>query len=180
MGGSRGRGRRSPGCGRSSTTAMGRWSRGARRRCSARGWRGRGSRVVVPLRDKTMAWVVMGDRPGVAEVRWCADLAVDRQRKDGVGRSCVRDRGAQSADRVGGSALRGEHPDVCAGRPAVEGRLEATVKIAKADLCRLITTSGWSTRSSPSWRRACQQWMADVNTRPHRGHAGSAGDPAGG
>ena len=64
-------------------------------------------RVVLPLWDKTMPSVVMALGSGAETVRGRADVRVDRQREDGVGRSGVRDRGAQPADRVASAAITG-------------------------------------------------------------------------
>ena len=55
-----------------------------------------------------------------------------------------------------------------AGRPAVEGWLEATVRIAKADLLPGDHNLRPAYASFAELEAACQQWMADVNTRPHR------------
>ena len=56
-------------------------------------------RVVVPLRDKTLPSVVMGLDRALRRFAGLSDLRADRQREDCVGRSCVRDRCAQPADR---------------------------------------------------------------------------------
>ena len=56
-------------------------------------------RVVVPLRDKTIASVVMAIDRALRAPSTARDVPVDRQREDRVGRSRVRDRGPQPADR---------------------------------------------------------------------------------
>ena len=62
--------------------------------------------------------------------------------------------------------------------PQSKGGSEATVRVAKADLLRPITTLGRPTRASLELEAACQQWMADVERQAAPRHAAGAGDPA--
>ena len=80
-------------------------------------------RVVLPLWDRTMPSVVMAPRSGAAGIRRRADLRADRQREHGLDRSCVRDRGAQPADRRRCPPLRADDRDLRPGGPAEQGRL---------------------------------------------------------
>jgi hypothetical protein len=75
-----------------------------------------------------------GTRSRVAGVRGRADLRADRQRAHGLGRSRLRDRGRQPADRLGPAPLRADGRDVRPGRPGEQGSSEATVRVAGADL----------------------------------------------
>ena len=79
-------------------------------------------RVVVPLRDKTLA--IGGDRAGshAALPERGSHLRAHRQREDGDGRACVRDRGAQPDDRGGLPPLRADDRDLRAGGSAEQGR----------------------------------------------------------
>ena len=154
--------------------AVGLWRRAggrrcARRCCSARGWRGRAIRVVVPLRDKTLPSVVMGLDRALRRFGGVPDLRADRQREDGVGRSRVRDRGPQPADRRGRPPLRADDRDVRAGGSAEQGRLggDGQDREGRSGADRSQPPRR-STRTSPSSRRACEEFMAEVNTRAHR------------
>jgi hypothetical protein len=57
---------------------------------------------------------------------------------------------------------------VRAGRPAVQGRCGGGGQIAKADLLPSDLNLRSSYGSFAELEAACEQWMADVNTRPHR------------
>ena len=63
-------------------------------------------RVVIPTWDQTMGTLVGVSGRDAAPYRWGTDVSVERQREDGHGRACRRDRGAASDDRGGGPALR--------------------------------------------------------------------------
>jgi len=125
-------------------------------------------RVVVPLRDKTLPSVVIG---------------LDRTLRylDGVPTYCLTDNEKTvTVEHVCGIAVR--NPTIVEvsryygltiatcepADPQSKGGSEATVKIAKADL---VPTDHNLREQYEDWaalEAACQQFMADVNTRPHR------------
>lgn len=125
-------------------------------------------RVVVPLWDKTLPSVVMG---------------LDRafRRFDGVPTYALTDNEKTvSVDHVAGIAVRnpqivavGYHYGVSVqtcvpADPQSKGGSEATVRIAKADLVPTEHNLRAAYRSMGELQDACDQWMADVNTRKHR------------
>jgi hypothetical protein len=79
-------------------------------------------RVVIPLWDRTMPSVVMALDRALRAFGGRADLRADRQRADGVCRSCLRDGGPQPADRVGRPPLRVDDCNMRACGPRVQGR----------------------------------------------------------
>ena len=98
-GGARGRGSPSRGCGCSGTTATGRRSPGARRCCSARGWRGAGSGSCCALWDRTMPSVVMALDRALRAFGGAPTYALtDNERTVSIDHVCG-DRGPQPADR---------------------------------------------------------------------------------
>ena len=125
-------------------------------------------RVVVPLRDKTMPSVVMG---------------LDRtlRRLDGVPTYCLTDNEKTvTVEHVCGIAVGNptivevsRHYGVTIATcvpydPQSKGGSEATVKIAKADLVATEHNLRPAYGSFGELEAACEQFMADVNTRPHR------------
>jgi hypothetical protein len=125
-------------------------------------------RVVVPLRDKTIASVVIG---------------LDRtlRRFDGVSTYALTDNEKTvSVDHVCGIAVRNpmivevsRHYGITIATcepadPQSKGGSEATVRVAKADL---VPTDHNLREEYRDWRaleRACEEFMAEVNTRAHR------------
>ena len=125
-------------------------------------------RVVVPLRDKTLASVVIG---------------LDRtlRRFDGVPTYALTDNEKTvTVEHVCGIPVR--HPTIVEvsrhygltihtcepADPQSKGGSESTVKVAKADL---VPTDHNLLDEYGDWQaleRACEQFMAEVNTRPHR------------
>jgi hypothetical protein len=125
-------------------------------------------RVVVPLRDKTMASVVIG---------------LDRTLRhiDGVPTYALTDNEKTvTVEHVCGIAVRNPTIVEVSGHygltiatcepadPQSKGGSEATVKLAKADL---VPTEHNLRAQYADWQaleQACAEFMADVNTRPHR------------
>ena len=138
-------------------------------------------RVVVPLRDKTLPSVVMGLDRALRTVRGLPDVCVDRQRADGE--RSITCAGSRSATRrsSGGPALRADDRDVRARGSTDQGRLGGDGPDREggsgADRSQPPRRS---TRSFAELEAACEELMAEVNTRPHRSTHGAAGDPAGG
>lgn len=125
-------------------------------------------RVVVPLWDKSLPSVVIG---------------LDRAFRyfDGVPTYALTDNEKTvSVDHVAGIAVRNQQI-VAAARhygvsiqtcvpadPQSKGGSENTVKIAKADLVPTDHNLRDEYESMSEVQDACEQWMSDVNTRPHR------------
>lgn len=125
-------------------------------------------RVVVPLWDKSLPSVVIG---------------LDRAFRyfDGVPTYALTDNEKTvSVDHIAGVAVRNQQI-VAAARhygvsiqscvpadPQSKGGSENTVKIAKADLVPTDHNLRDEYGSMAEVQAACEQWMSDVNTRPHR------------
>ena len=62
--------------------------------------------------------------------------------------------------------------------PQSKGGSEATVESRRRIWSRPITTSVSEYADWQALEQACQEFMADVNTRPHRATRAAAGDPA--
>jgi transposase len=125
-------------------------------------------RVVVPLRDKTMPSVVMGLDRALRVFGACPTYALTDNEK------------TVSVDHVCGIAVRnpqivevGRHYGLTIATcvpadPQSKGGSEATVRVAKADL---VPTDHNLREEYADWQAledACAQFMAEVNTRPHR------------
>ena len=125
-------------------------------------------RVVVALRDKTTASVVMAiDRALRAFGGAPTYLLTDNEKTVSVDHVCgiaVRNPQIVSVARHYGLTIQTCVP----GDPQSKGGSEATVKIAKADLLPADHNLRPVYASFAELEAACQQWMADVNTRPHR------------
>jgi len=125
-------------------------------------------RVVVPLRDKTMPSVVMGLDRAVRMFGGCPTYALTDNEK------------TVSVDHVCGIAVRnpqivevGRHYGLTIAtcvpaNPQSKGGSEATVRVAKADLVPTDHNLRPGYGSFGELETACEQFMADVNTRPHR------------
>ena len=126
------------------------------------------SRVVVPLRDKTIASVVMAiDRALRMFDGAPTYLLTDNEKTVSVDHVCgiaVRNPQIVSVARHYGVSIQTCVP----ADPQSKGGSEATVKIAKADLLPADHNLRLEYSSFAELEAACQQWMADVNTRPHR------------
>jgi transposase len=125
-------------------------------------------RVVVPLRDKTLPSVVIGLDRALRLVGSVPTYALtDNEKTVTVEHVCgiaVRNATMVEVSRHYGLTVATCEP----ADPQSKGGSEATVKIAKADL---VPTDHNLREEYPDWQAleaACQQFMADVNTRPHR------------
>jgi transposase len=125
-------------------------------------------RVVLPLRDKTMPSVVMGLDRALRAFGGCPTYALtDNER-------------TVSVDQVCGIAVRnpvivevGRHYGVTIATcvpadPQSKGGSEATVRVAKADLVPTDHNLRAGYASFGELEAACEQFMAEVNTRQHR------------
>jgi transposase len=125
-------------------------------------------RVVVPLRDKTLPSVVIGLDRTLRTLDGVPTYALtDNEKTVTVEHVCgiaVRNARIVEVSRHYGLTIQTCEP----ADPQSKGGSEATVKIAKADL---VPTDHNLREDYEDWvalERACQQFMADVNTRPHR------------
>ncbi|MEO8967973.1 MAG: IS21 family transposase [Solirubrobacteraceae bacterium] len=125
-------------------------------------------RVVVPLRDKTLASVVIGLDRTLRYLDGVPTYALtDNEKTVTVEHVCgiaVRNPRIVEVSRHYGLTIATCEP----ADPQSKGGVEATVKIAKADL---VPTDHNLREEYADWQaleRACQEFMADVNTRPHR------------
>ncbi|MBV9417743.1 MAG: IS21 family transposase [Solirubrobacterales bacterium] len=125
-------------------------------------------RVVVPLRDKTLPSVVIGLDRALRLVGSVPSYALtDNEKTVTVGHVCgiaVRNATIVEVSRHYGLTIATCEP----ADPQSKGGSEATVKIAKADI---VPTDHNLRDEYADWsalERACQEFMADVNTRPHR------------
>jgi len=125
-------------------------------------------RVVVPLRDKTLPSVVMGLDRTLRLVGAVPTYALtDNERTVTVEHVCgiaVRNATIVEVSRHYGLSIQTCEP----ADPQSKGGSEATVKVARGDL---VPTDHNLREEYPDWQaleQACQQFMADVNTRPHR------------
>jgi transposase len=125
-------------------------------------------RVVVPLRDKTLPSVVIGLDRTLRMIDGVPTYALtDNEKTVTVEHVCgiaVRNPTIVEVSRHYGLTIATCEP----ADPQSKGGSEATVKIAKADL---VPTDHNLRDDYADWgalERACQSFMADVNTRPHR------------
>ncbi|HYB25572.1 MAG TPA: IS21 family transposase [Solirubrobacteraceae bacterium] len=125
-------------------------------------------RVVVPLRDKTLPSVVMGlDR--VLRVFGGAPTyaLTDNERTVSIDQVCgiaVRNPQIVSVGRHYGLTIATCVP----ADPQSKGGSEATVRVARADLVPTDHNLRPAYGSFAELEAACEEFMADVNTRPHR------------
>jgi hypothetical protein len=125
-------------------------------------------RVVVPLRDKTMPSVVMGLDRALRMFGGCPTYALTDNEK------------TVSVDQVCGIAVRnplivevGRHYGLTIATcvpadPQSKGGSEATVRVAKADLAPTDHNLRDEYEDSAELEAACEQLIAEGNTRPHR------------
>jgi hypothetical protein len=125
-------------------------------------------RVVVALRDKTIASVVTGLDRALRRFGGAPTYALTDNEK------------TVSVDHVCGIAVR--NPQIVevarhygltiatcvSADPQSKGGSEATVRIAKADLVPTDHNLRAAYQSFAELESACEEWMAHVNTRPHR------------
>ena len=124
--------------------------------------------MVVPLRDKTLPSVVIGLDRTLRRVGAVPTYALtDNEKTVTVEHVCgiaVRNATIVEVSRHYGLTIATCEP----ADPQTKGGSEATVKIAKADL---VPTDHNLREEYADWQaleQACQEFMADVNTRPHR------------
>ncbi len=125
-------------------------------------------RVVVPLLDKTLPSVVIGLDRTLRYLDGVPTYALtDNEKTVTVEHVCgiaVRNPRIVEVSRHYGLTIATCEP----ADPQSKGGSEATVKIAKADL---VPTDHNLREEYEDWQaleQACEQFMADVNTRPHR------------
>ena len=125
-------------------------------------------RVVVPLRDKTLASVVIGLDRTLRLIDGVPTYALtDNEKTVTVEHVCgiaVRNATIVEVSRHYGLTIQTCEP----ADPQSKGGVEATVKIAKADL---VPTDHNLREEYADWQaleRACEEFMAEVNTRTHR------------
>jgi transposase len=125
-------------------------------------------RVVVPLRDKTLPSVVLGLDRALRMFGGCPTYALtDNEKTVSVDHVCgiaVRNPQIVEVARHYGLTIATCVP----ADPESKGGSEATVKIAKADLVPTDHNLRPAYRSFGELEAACQAFMAEVNTRPHR------------
>jgi transposase len=125
-------------------------------------------RVVVPLRDKTLPSVVIGlDRALRCFGGAPTYVLTDNEKTVSVDHVCgiaVRNPQIVSVARHYGVTITTCVP----ADPQSKGGSEATVRVAKADLLPSDQNLRPAYGSWSELEAACQEWMADVNTRPHR------------
>jgi len=125
-------------------------------------------RVVVPLRDKTMASVVIGLDRTLRLIDGVPSYALtDNEKTVTVEHVCgiaVRNPTIVDVSRHYGLTIATCEP----ADPQSKGGSEATVRVAKADL---VPTDHNLREQYEDWAAlevACESFMAEVNTRPHR------------
>jgi hypothetical protein len=125
-------------------------------------------RVVVALRDKTMPSVVMGLDRALRMFGGCPTYALtDNERTVSIDHVCgiaVRNPQIVSVGRHYGLTIATCVP----ADPQSKGGSEATVRVAKADLVPTAHNLRAEYRSFAELEAACEEFMAEVNTRPHR------------
>lgn len=125
-------------------------------------------RVVLPLRDKTLASVVIGLDRALRRFDGAPTYALtDNERTVSVDHVCgiaVRNPQIVQVARHYGLTITTCLP----ADPQSKGGSEATVRIAKADLVPTDHNLRPAYGSFGELEAACEEWMADVNTRPHR------------
>jgi transposase len=125
-------------------------------------------RVVVPLREKTLASVVIGLDRTLRRFDGVPTYALtDNEKTVTVEHVCgiaVRNPRIVEVSRHYGLTIATCEP----ADPQSKGGSENTVKIAKADLVPTEDNLRDEYEDFAALERACEQFMADVNTRPHR------------
>ena len=125
-------------------------------------------RVVVPLRDKTMPSVVIGlDRALRAFGAGPTYALTDNEKTVSVDHVCgiaVRNPLIVEVGRHYGLTIATCVPS----DPQSKGGSEATVRVAQADLVPTDHNLRDEYEDFAALERACEEFMAEVNTRPHR------------
>lgn len=125
-------------------------------------------RVVVPLRDRTMSSVVIGLDRALRYMGGVPTYALtDNEKTVTVEHVCgiaVRNPTIVEVSRHYGLTIQ-----TCVPRdPQSKGGSENTVKLAQADLVPAWHNLREQYEDWPALERACEEFMADVNTRAHR------------
>ena len=125
-------------------------------------------RVVVPLRDKTLPSVVIGLDRALRRFGGAPTYALtDNEKTVTVDHVCgiaVRNSVIVEVARHYGLTIQTCVP----ADPQSKGRSEATVKVAKADLVPTDHNLRDQYQDFAELEAACEQLMAEVNSRPHR------------
>jgi hypothetical protein len=125
-------------------------------------------RVVLPLRDKTMASVVLGLDRALRAFGGAPTYALtDNEKTVSVDHVCgiaVRNPQIVEVARHYGLTIATCVP----ADPESKGGSEATVRVARADLVPTDHNLRPAYRSFGELEAACEAFMAEVNTRPHR------------
>jgi transposase len=125
-------------------------------------------RVVVPLRDKTLPSVVIGLDRALRRFDGVPTYALtDNEKTVTVEHVCgiaVRNPTIVEVSRHYGLTIATCEP----ADPQSKGGSEATVKIAKADLVPTEHNLREEYEDFAALEGACEQFMAEINTRPHR------------
>src|SRR5947209_10749062 len=125
-------------------------------------------RVVVPLRDKTLPSVVIGLDRTLRQVGAVPTYALTDNEKtvtvEHVAGIAVRNATIVEVSRHYGLTIQTCEP----ADPQSKGGSEATVKIAKADLVPTDHNLRDEYENFAHLEAACEQFMAEVNTRAHR------------
>ena len=125
-------------------------------------------RTVVPLRDKTLPSVVLGLDRSLRLFGGCPTYALtDNEKTVTVEHVCgiaVRNPTMVAVSRHYGLTIATCEP----ADPQSKGGSEATVRVAKADLVPTDHNLRGEYEDFAALERACEEFMAEVNTRPHR------------
>ena len=125
-------------------------------------------RVVVALREKTLPSVVMALDRSLRVFGGCPTYALtDNEKTVTVEHVCgiaVRNPTIVAVSRHYGLTVATCEP----ADPQSKGGSEATVRVAKADLVPTDHNLREQYEDFGALERACEEFMADVNTRPHR------------
>jgi hypothetical protein len=125
-------------------------------------------RVVVPLRDRTIASVVIGLDRTLRRFDGAPTYALtDNEKTVSVDHVCgiaVRNPVIVEVSRHYGLTVATCEP----ADPQSKGGSEATVRVAKADLVPTDHNLREEYEDFAALEAACEQFMAEVNTRPHR------------
>ena len=132
-------------------------------------------RAVVPLRDKTLPSVVIGLDRSLRVFGGAPTYALtDNEKTVRVDHVCgiaVRNPVIVDVSRHYGLTIATCVP----ADPQTKGGSEATVRVAKADLVPTDHNLREEYEDFAALERACEEFMAEVNTRPHRATDGTAG-----
>ena len=147
---------------------MGRWSRGARRGCGARGWPGAAFGWCCRCATKTLPTVIACIDTTLRRFGGAPTYGLSDNEKtltlDHIARIAVRHPTIVEVGRQYGLTFASCVP----ADPQSKGGSEATVRIASADLVPTDANLLPEYSSFAEYRRACDHFCDEVNTRPHR------------